>query len=92
MEQHRGIYKLLEEMSELSVELAKLGPFPDGNHPGRKKNLRQSIENELADVQAALLYFASVNDFTISHARVVKKLKKFNRQGLSGVVTDGTKT
>lgn len=85
-QQWRGIFKLVEEMSELSVELAKLGPFPDGNHPGRSHNLRETVQEEVADVRAALNYFVRVNKLKISETRTRDKRDKFNKWGLTGII------
>lgn len=82
----RGVWKLIEEMSELTTELAKLGPFPSGKHPGRDRNLKKTIEEELADVHAALGYFVRVNKLNVSVDRFNDKTKKFNKWGLTGII------
>lgn len=88
MEKFKGIYKLQEEMSELGVELAKLAVFPTGDHPGRKQNLKKSMLEEVADVQAAIAYFLEENGLRVNSGRVNKKLRKFRKWGLTGI--DGT--
>ena len=55
--QWRGIHKLTEEIGELGQVIGKLGEFPSGNHPDGGPQLRQRLEEELADVEAAILYF-----------------------------------
>lgn len=88
MEVYRGIHKVIEECGELITELGKLGPFPHGRHPDGRGDLRNRVEDELADVTAAITYFASVNNLTISHPRVVKKLKLFEQWGLTGITDE----
>lgn len=75
----RGRSKLVEECAELIVELAKLEVFPHGKHPGRKRNLKISTEEEISDVYAALDYFVAMNGFDrekIKKRRLLK-VKKF---------------
>jgi hypothetical protein len=84
-QQWRGVWKLIEEMSELTTELAKLGPFPSGKHPGRDRNLRKTIEEEIADVRAALDYFQAVNKIDVDPKRTSDKRRKFGKWGLTGI-------
>lgn len=51
--------KLMEECAELIMVTAKLGRFPDGNHPSRKFDgpLWPEIADEIADVRAACTFF-----------------------------------
>jgi len=76
-----GATKVLEEMSELGVELAKaLAMGHMGKHwSGRE--LKKKIEQEIADVLATLSFFVENND--IDHEaidkRCNKKFKKFCR-------------
>lgn len=74
-----GLRKVVEECSELSVELMKLATFPSGKHPGRKRNLKISTEEELADVLAAVDYFIDKNklDRQVIERRRVLKYRKF---------------
>lgn len=82
---YRGFFKLQEEMGELNQALGKLGPFPHGRHPDGGKDLRKRVEDELADVSAAITYFASKNGLTVSHDRQVMKLRMFEEWGLTGI-------
>lgn len=81
----RGIHKLVEETGELGQVLGKLGAFPDGKHPDKKPNLRLRLEEELADVEAAIKYFREVNGLQRRKRRVEDKLRKFRRWGLTGL-------
>lgn len=75
----RALRKTAEECSELVVELMKLSTFPDGKHPGRRRSVILSTEDECADVLAAVEYFMKRNKLDID--RVMKrkdlKVKKF---------------
>lgn len=57
-----GLAKLVEEMGELNQVLGKLVAFPDGKHPSRKKPLKTSLQEEIADTLAALQFFVESND------------------------------
>lgn len=80
----RGIHKLTEEMGELGQVIGKAGAFPVGDHPDGGPPLRQRFEEELADVEAAILYFREVNNLDPMPARRVEKLQMFRKWGLSG--------
>jgi NTP pyrophosphatase (non-canonical NTP hydrolase) len=54
MMSHNGLTKLLEECGELSQVAAKLIAFPDDNHPDGNGSLRFRLEDEAADVMAAI--------------------------------------
>lgn len=75
----KGAEKLAEECNELCVELMKLLVFPSGNHPGRKRNLVLTTEEEIADVEAAIEYLKAKHH--LDRARIDKrkasKIKKF---------------
>lgn len=75
----KGLNKAAEECAELTVELMKLSTFPNGKHPGRKRSVILSTEDEIADVVASLQYFIDRNK--LDRARIVKrsqlKYKKF---------------
>lgn len=81
----RGIGKLVEEMGEVAQLLGKLIPFPDGNHPDGKGQLRERLEDEIADLYAALDYFVSENklDFAKISFRTDEKLNRFKNWHLS---------
>ena len=88
-ESWKGIYKLMEEMGELQQALAKLAAFPNGNHPDMECGappLLQRLEDEIADVDAALTYFVEVNDAVhLNRVRRVRKIHRFFGWGLAGV-------
>jgi NTP pyrophosphatase (non-canonical NTP hydrolase) len=65
--------KTAEECNELCVELMKLSLFPDGNHPGRRRNVLLSTEDELADVLAAVNYF--IDSKKLDRKRIDKRIK-----------------
>lgn len=77
-----GVVKVIEEMTELGTELAKL------MSQGRWKYLRDSrktvkltIEEEIADVEATLEFLKAKNrlDRKFIEKRKKEKIKKFNR-------------
>lgn len=74
-----ALNKVGEEMNELGVELNKLAVFPQGKHPGRKRSLILSTEDECADVLAAVNYFIDRNklDRKRIERRMKTKTKKF---------------
>ena len=89
----RGIHKVTEECGELLQVLGKLGPFPSGNHPDGKGDLKDRLEEELADLQAACAYFAVINglDTEKMKARTNHKIARFNHWGLTGIPADQEK-
>lgn len=73
--QRLALFKLIEESAELIVFCAKLGLFPDGDHPSTKfkdKSLWKCLEEELADVQASSKYFIR-NFHQLSISRIVER-------------------
>lgn len=72
----KGLEKAAEECGELVVELMKLKAFPDGKHPGRRRSVILSTEEELADVLAIVEYFAERNKFDLTKIDKRKLLKK----------------
>lgn len=81
----RGIFKLVEEVGELLQVLGKLGAFPTGEHPDGGPPLRDRLEAELADVQAAIEYFRVENKLKRLPERTEGKLKRFFGWVLTGV-------
>lgn len=75
----KALTKVQEEMCELGVELAKLAAFPSGTHPGRKKSLIPSVEDECADVLNAVEFFIERNGLNRKRidARKAQKRRKF---------------
>lgn len=90
----RGIAKVVEECGELTVELGKLMAYPNGEHPDAADRgpLLRRVENELADVLAAVEFFASENsaglDLERIHSRRAMKLVRFRGWLMAGVVMD----
>jgi hypothetical protein len=89
MREHwKGIFKLIEEMGELSQLLGKAGPFPRMGHPDGRGEARERLPKEIADVYAALDYFVETNlpqcgnDIT---SRRKQKLNQYRDWGLTGV-------
>jgi hypothetical protein len=89
----KGIFKLLEEMGELTTVLGKLGVVPEGRHWDERyqeKTLRARLMDEMADVQAALIYFGEANDFTKEetayvHKRANAKIERYQSWVLTGI-------
>lgn len=52
----KGIHKLTEECGEVLQVVGKINVFPDGDHPDGGPPLRQRLEEELADLEAAIIY------------------------------------
>lgn len=67
----KGLYKVIEEMSELTQELVKLHSYPHGKHPRRRRSLKISTEEEAADVLAALNYFIDKN--SLDRVKIAKR-------------------
>lgn len=91
MKEHwKGIHKLTEESGEVLQLLGKLGAFPEGPHPDGQGDLKERLEDELADLSAAASYFAETNELDLGkmQARSDEKLEKFRHWGLTGVITD----
>lgn len=86
-ERWKGIHKLVEECGEVVQIAGKLGPFPDGNHPDGRGNLRRRMEDELADVAAASAYLIQQEKLDTDYItkRGARKLAQFNEWGLTGI-------
>lgn len=84
-----GIGKLIEEIGELGQIVGKLIPFPNGEHPDGKANLRERLVDEIADTRAALEYFAKANlsrdELVAIDSRAALKFAKFSEWGLTGI-------
>lgn len=74
--QWKALIKAQEEMNELGVELMKLQAFPSGIHPGRKKPLVPSVEDEIADVLNALEFFVDLNGLDWDRIRKRMQIKR----------------
>ena len=84
----KGIFKLTEECGELLTDIGKLAVFPDTPHPDGKGLMKPRIQDELADVLAAVAYFVEANNFDIGYIakRRDHKLKKFREWELDGIL------
>lgn len=75
-----GFAKLLEEDGELAQVIGKILAFPEGGeHPDEEGDLTERLENEMADLQAAIDYTSQacrLNRFRIAD-RKMKKLTLF---------------
>lgn len=74
----KGLRKLVEECAELTVELMKLEEFPSGKHPGRRRNLKVSVEEECADVLNALLFYIDINK--LDQVKIGKRMRVKRRK------------
>lgn len=73
-----GLSKVLEEMSELGVELAKLVERGSDKDYWDGRDLSKTVPNEIADVENALQVFCELNN--INRAKIEKrKAKKYNK-------------
>lgn len=84
-EHYKGIFKLTEECGEVLQIIGKLGPFPHGRHPDGGEDLRVRLEKELADLQAAILYFQIENKLNPMKGRREVKLANFKQWGMTGI-------
>lgn len=77
----KALHKAAEECAELGVELMKLAAFPSGKHPGRRRSVILSTEDELADVLGVVNFFIDKN--RLDRGRIEKraraKYKKFSK-------------
>ena len=87
--EYKGMYKLIEEMGELNQALGKLCAYPGGHHPdeitkGRKPIINR-VEDEIADVLAALNFFVETNGLDIISIELMRTEKedKFSKKYVS---------
>ena len=88
-----GIHKLVEEMAELTTELAKLAAYPLGNHPDGKGWLIQRVADEMADVQAIVQWFENNNvEIVVDEDRIQDKYDLYSKwhehHGMQGIVVE----
>lgn len=83
----RGIHKLNEELGEVLQICGKLGAYPDSAHPDNAGPLAERLEDELADLSAAIQYIIENNNLNAEKIENRKelKLRRFNIWGLSGI-------
>lgn len=79
-----GISKVVEECGELLQILGKLMAYPVGRYPDGQ-DLKVLVEEEIADLYAALDYFVEVNGLDNTTDRRCVKLKRFKEWVLSGI-------
>lgn len=84
-EHYKGIFKLIEECGEVLQIAGKLGPFPHERHPDGGEDLRERLQKELADLQAAILYVQMENKLNPMKGRRELKLANFNQWGMTGI-------
>lgn len=82
---YRGYFKVVEELGEVLQIMGKLGPYPQGLHPDGGEDLKIRLEQELADLQAALGYFIAKNDLQIDYRRSKYKRGLFEEWILTGI-------
>lgn len=75
-----GLSKLAEECGETVQIIGKIMAFPDGDHPDGAGHLAERLENEMADLNAAIMYVKYSNSQEIDHRRFrEKRLRKLDR-------------
>lgn len=74
-----GLAKLIEECGEVIQIAGKLLAYPKGVHPDGKGHLHTRLENELADLSAAMTFVAETHnlDELGIHNRKTQKLHQF---------------
>lgn len=87
MEHWKGIGKLIEECGEVLQVAGKAIAFPRGPHPDGAGEVYPRFIEELADLQAAIDYFVSVNGISGAkfETRRTNKLHYFYHWDLNGV-------
>lgn len=74
-----GLAKVMEESGELSQVIAKLLAYPDGIHPDGTFMIER-LENEIADLSAALQYACWANAEKINNRSIDdRRFEKFDR-------------
>lgn len=71
----RGLTKLAEECGELTQAAMKKSAFIDKAHPDKKGNLNKRIEEEMADVLAAIAFVQSTLKLNKKAIQKRKKMK-----------------
>jgi MazG nucleotide pyrophosphohydrolase domain len=70
---HKGLMKLIEECGEVIQVAAKLQAYPSGEHPDGKGPLLERLEDELADVLAAIKF--ARERFPFDHTRLEQRMR-----------------
>lgn len=73
-----SLKKLAEESSELITEVMKLMAYPNGKHPGRRRNVILSMEDELADAIAIINY--TIDKERLDRRRIERRAKNKYRK------------
>lgn len=91
-----GIHKAQEECAELGQVLAKLAAYPSGQHPDRILDpslppLMRRVEDELADVLAAVQWFIGYHRGRLDTSRILSRIMtkhmSFDEWHMQGVLT-----
>lgn len=76
-----GLAKLAEELGELQQVVGKLLAYPNGTHPDGGPPLLERLEDEAADVTAALAFVSQTHGMNTDRVkrRAAVKLVRFQR-------------
>jgi NTP pyrophosphatase (non-canonical NTP hydrolase) len=74
-----GLAKLAEECGELQQVIGKIMAYPDGEHPDGAGDLAQRLQDEMADVVAAVRFVATNSDRISLHDIRDRIADKFGR-------------
>lgn len=72
---HDGLTKLIEECGEVIQVAAKMQAFPNTDkHPDGKGSLKERLEDELADLIAAIAFVS--DNLSLNDKRMLKRSEK----------------
>lgn len=77
---NNGLSKLVEECGEVLQIAGKLLAYPDGKHPDGKGNLNERLQDEMADLLAAIQFVCEAKGLDrrwAIHHREAEKLATF---------------
>jgi NTP pyrophosphatase (non-canonical NTP hydrolase) len=87
----KGINNLNEELGELQQVIGKLHAYPTGEHPDGKGHLYIRLEEEIADVLAAIGHVID-NNLEVSLDKITKRVEEkmdlFDSWDMSGINVD----
>lgn len=76
-----GLAKAVEEAGEFLQAAGKIIAYPNTPHPDGGGDINKRVQDEVADLLAALLFFTEASperfDITGMHLRASKKLRRF---------------
>lgn len=83
----RGLAKVIEEAGELTCVTGKLLAYPEGEHPDGKGDLVKRLEEEIADLYAAMDYLVTYNklDYYKIEERRKQKFDLFRSWKMAGI-------